>query len=153
MTADLTREQLERSVALQRARNDVDTGDVTMPVSLYIKLCDMALRSLDAPPSAIGDTESRQRMLWKIACVILQSESVIDGQRAIGVKTAEKVMELYAAPQSASPEEQEKFLAERHEQECKDGDRLCEALGVSRTEGGWLNVPKMLAAIRDLKNG
>ncbi len=54
MTVELTREQLERSVALQRDRNDVDTGDVTMPVSLYIKLCDMALRSLDAPPSARG---------------------------------------------------------------------------------------------------
>lgn len=36
------------------------------------------------------------------------------------------------------------------ERECRDGDRLCQALGVPRTEGGSLNVPKLLAKIKAL---
>ncbi len=33
------------------------------------------------------------------------------------------------------------------EEECKDGDRICKALGVERTEGGRLNIRAMLNAI------
>ncbi len=44
------------------------------------------------------------------------------------------------------------MLREMFEQECKDGDRLAEALGVPRTDGGWLNVPKMLAKIKALRS-
>jgi hypothetical protein len=37
------------------------------------------------------------------------------------------------------------------EKECVDGDALCSALKVERTEGGSLNMPKMLAAIAALR--
>jgi len=37
------------------------------------------------------------------------------------------------------------------ERECKDGDRLAEALGVPRTEGGSLQVLRMLNAIDALR--
>lgn len=33
------------------------------------------------------------------------------------------------------------------ERECADGDKLCEALSVERTEGGSLNVPRMLSRL------
>ena len=36
------------------------------------------------------------------------------------------------------------------ERECQDGDKIAEALGIPRTEGGSLNVTKMLAKIRAL---
>jgi hypothetical protein len=44
----------------------------------------------------------------------------------------------------------EKVLRDLFERECQDGDKLAEALGVPRTEAGFLNVPKMLAKIRAL---
>lgn len=34
------------------------------------------------------------------------------------------------------------------EEELKDGDRICEAAGVQRTEGGRLPVGKIIAALR-----
>lgn len=63
--------------------------------------------------------------------------------------TAANQMHREAAMQIAKDAEAEAAtLREAFERECADGDRLCDALGVSRTEGGSLNVPKMLAAIK-----
>ena len=39
------------------------------------------------------------------------------------------------------------------EAECKDGDRICESLGVERTEGGRLNVRSILSAIKRRQHG
>lgn len=35
------------------------------------------------------------------------------------------------------------------ERECADGDRLCAALGIERTDGGSLQIQKMLNKIKD----
>lgn len=54
----------------------------------------------------------------------------------------------------AGVEELERQLAEvtaNFERECSDGDRLAEALGVPRTEGGSLQVVRMLGVIAALK--
>ncbi|CAB4199227.1 hypothetical protein UFOVP1326_29 [uncultured Caudovirales phage] len=39
------------------------------------------------------------------------------------------------------------------ERECQNGDRLAEALGVPRTEGGSLRVQRMLNVIEALRAG
>ena len=43
------------------------------------------------------------------------------------------------------------MLRAEFERECKDGDKISDALGVQRTEGGSLHVPKILNAITTLK--
>ena len=44
--------------------------------------------------------------------------------------------------------EAEKRLSDALEWECKQGDKLCEAAGVQRTEGGSLNPGKIIANLR-----
>jgi len=38
-------------------------------------------------------------------------------------------------------------------EELADGDKICAALGLERTEGGRLPVPKILSAIKEKNNG
>lgn len=58
--ARLTAEQIKRSVEIQRDRVDADIGDVTLPVSLYIQLCDMALRSLSEGGEPVAWVDARE---------------------------------------------------------------------------------------------
>ena len=39
------------------------------------------------------------------------------------------------------------------EEECKDGDRICKALGVERTAGGRMNIRGLLNAIKRRQHG
>ena len=54
---------------------------------------------------------------------------------------------LLATHENATLREQLAAAQQGWERECQDGDEVAAALGVERTEGGSLNVPKILAAI------
>ena len=87
---------------------------------------------------------------------ISSGNSVLEQQAADYIDNLERTLATKDATIAAGLVENAKALGTAEqllEEECKDGDRICKALGVERTAGGRMNIRGLLNAIKRRQHG
>lgn len=153
----LTADGLDLAIATQQARQKLGELDVTLSIEGFIDLARAARAALASVPShGAAPVAGRITSAYAYSDALDQVRIAIryedDTEEDRPATLLEAKLAVLAVPSAIAPPAKWEWPTEGLplwlEEELKDGDRLCQAAGVQRTEGGRLPVAKIINALR-----